>query len=85
MSIRSVTPASVVVWSGVREVDGCAADTHCQVMAFFCSDDHLDAWRNNMEKPPLGQRLTVEEGLQEGAAVFLPFLAAAPQAPVPSN
>lgn len=77
-SIRSVTPASVVVWSGIHEIDGCAADTQCQVMAFFCSDDYLETWKNGQEKPPLGHRLSLSEGLQAGMAIFRPFLTDAP-------
>ncbi|MCH7865726.1 MAG: alkylmercury lyase family protein [Proteobacteria bacterium] len=73
--IESVSPEGAVVWSGVREIDGCAADTQCTVMAFFCSDDHLNGWRRDDPAGAEGHRLSMDEGLQAGMAIFLPFLA----------
>lgn len=70
-----VLPRDVVVWSGVQEIDGCAADTQCTVMAFFCSDNHLMAWREENASGERGHKLSVAEGLEAGAAIFIPFLA----------
>lgn len=74
-SIRSGTPGSTVVWAGIQEIDGCAANTQCQVMAFFCSDDHLKQWKEAQDDCPTGHRLSLDEGLEAGAAIFVPFLA----------
>lgn len=74
-AIKSVAPASTVVWSGLQDIEGCAADTQCGVMAFFCSDGHLATWREERNGSEKGHRLSVEQGLEAGAAIFIPFLA----------
>jgi len=73
--IQSATPAHAVVWSGVEDIDACAADTQCTVMAMFCSDDHLSTWRRQTKPAAKGHRLTLAEGLEAGRAIFQPFLA----------
>lgn len=70
-------PRSVVVWAGIQYADRCAADSLCTVMAFFCSDAHLDSWRGSQAREPDGFRLSLEEGFQMGKAIFKPLLAAA--------
>ncbi len=74
-AIESTSPQTSVVWSGIQDIDGCAADTQCSVMAYFCSDDHLDLWRDEANREQNGHRLTIEQGLEAGAAIFIPFLA----------
>lgn len=68
--IASSSPASAVVWSGIQATNGCSADTMCTVMAFFCSDACLDKWG----AAKAGYRLSMEEGLQLGMAIFMPLL-----------
>lgn len=68
--IASSSPAGAVVWSGIQATNGCSADTMCTVMAFFCSDACLDTWRPGKA----GYRLSMEEGLQLGMAIFMPLL-----------
>lgn len=76
-AIKSATPENVIVWSGIQDIDACAADTQCTVMAFFCSDSHLAQWRDtNPVAGALGHRLTLDEGLQAGMAIFVPLLTA---------
>ena len=70
-------PASAVVWAGIQYADRCAADSLCTVMAFFCSDDHLESWRSAQGSATKGYRLSADEGLQMGKAIFMPLLAAA--------
>lgn len=72
-------PTSAVVWTGIQYADRCAADSLCTVMAFFCSDEHLESWRAAQEPVPKGYRLSMDEGLQMGKAIFMPLLAAASQ------
>ncbi len=72
--IASASPEGAVVWSGIRDTRGCSADTICPIMAFFCSDDCLDAWRRTGAGSE-GHRLSMEEGLQVGKALFTPLLA----------
>ena len=68
------SPRSAVVWTGIRYADGCAADSLCTVMAFFCSGNHLVSWRSVQVSQTRGYRLFINEGLQMGRAIFAPRL-----------
>ena len=70
-------PAGAVVWAGIQYANNCAADSLCTVMAFFCSGAHLESWRAGQDPAPRGYRLSMDEGLQMGKAIFMPLLAAA--------
>ena len=73
--IRSIDPVTAIVWSGIQLSDGCAADSLCTVLAFFSSDDAFENWRIKEHPDTPGYRLTVNEGMQVGRAIFNPFLA----------
>jgi mercuric reductase len=73
--LADVQPGSTVVWSGIRQSDGCAANTICTVVAFFCDDAHLEAWRAEHHPKGPGFRLSIDEALQVGRAFFAPSLA----------
>ncbi len=75
VSLADHSPRSAVVWTGVQYADRCAADSLCTVMAFFCSDVHLGSWRAGQNPEPKGFRLSMDEGLQVGKAIFMPLLA----------
>ncbi|MFQ5915344.1 MAG: organomercurial lyase [Nitrospinota bacterium] len=71
-ALETVSPASTVVWSGIQYEDK-AATSLCTVLAFFCCDDHLQAWR--AENPDAkGYRLSPDKGLQVGRAIFMNLL-----------
>ena len=70
-------PTDAVVWAGVQYANSCAADSLCTVMAFFCSNAHLNSWRASQGSESRGFRLSMDEGLQMGKAIFMPLLAAA--------
>ncbi|MFQ5938979.1 MAG: alkylmercury lyase family protein [Alphaproteobacteria bacterium] len=74
-ALATFSPSSAVVWSGIQYFNGCAADSLCTVMAFFCSDEHLESWRNANHPDVKGFRLSMEEGLEAGKAIFTPLLA----------
>jgi hypothetical protein len=76
-ALANHSPSSAVVWTGILYADRCAADSLCTVMAFFCSDAHLDSWRSGQTPRVSGFRLSMDEGLQMGRAIFMPLLAAA--------
>jgi len=78
-AIATVQPATVVVWSGIRDTGGCAANSLCTIIAFFCDDAHLETWRAEHHPSSPGFRLSIDEALQAGRAIFAPSLAA-PQA-----
>ena len=74
-AVADVHPPTAVVWSGIRHTDGCAANTMCTVIAFFCDDAHLEAWRAAHRQETPGFRLSIDEALQVGRAIFAPSLA----------
>lgn len=62
------------VWTGVKDVGPCAADSQCKSMLLFCSPEHLDAWKQSQPPSARGFDLSLSQGVQLGAAVFRPFL-----------
>jgi Alkylmercury lyase/IclR helix-turn-helix domain len=74
--ILEVAPAEAVVWYGLQYAGGCAATSGCKAKTFFCSDEHLRAWRDRSDRHGGGFRLTVAEAAQVGMAMFVPMLAA---------
>jgi DNA-binding transcriptional ArsR family regulator len=74
-AVADLQPGSTVVWSGIRHTDGCAANSMCAVIAFFCDDAHLEDWRVAHDPEAPGFRLSIDEALQVGRAVFGPSLA----------
>ena len=73
--IKSARPGTAIVWSGIQLSDGCAADSLCTVLAFFASDPAFEDWRAKEHPDTPGYRLTLNEGMQVGRAIFDPFLA----------
>jgi mercuric reductase len=80
-TLASVHPPTAVVWQDVRYEGGCAANSLCATTVFFCSDDHLSAWRRGRAADEVGFRLSMEEGLEAGRAIFGPSLAGLDAAP----
>ena len=81
-ALGPVAPGGAVVWSGIKYAGGCAATSGCTAKAFFCSDEHLAAWRERTEPHGAGFRLPMEAALQTGKGLFVPMLAdAAPGRP----
>jgi len=68
-------PEAAVVWLSTRYEGCCAAGSLCRDTRFFCSDAHLEAWRSESRAEVPGSRLTIEEALQVGRAIFGPSLA----------
>ncbi len=69
------------MWQSVRYEGACAANSLCAATDFFCSDDHLATWRRECSENEAGFRLTIEEGLEAGRALFGPRLARLDAAP----
>lgn len=63
-----------VVWLGLEFSDGCSATSLCSVTAFFCSDEHLQSWRQARDGDYPGYRLAMAEAHQVGLAIFSPRL-----------
>lgn len=73
--LAEVEPRAAVMWQSVRYESACAANSLCATTAFFCTDEHLSAWRRERSADEPGFRLSIEEGLEAGRALFGPSLA----------
>lgn len=80
IALDYVEPRSTVVWSGIRYEGACAATSLCTVIAFFCSQAHLEEWQGANHPGTEGYRLTSDEAMQVGRALFAPVLAQAASA-----
>jgi hypothetical protein len=69
MTLGQILPMDTCLWVGLRQSCGCAAETLCQELLFFCSDEHLMRWRKDRSSD--GHRLTPEEAFQVGKALFI--------------
>lgn len=72
-ALKAVEPAGTVVWYSLA-FDGCVAQSCCPSTQFFCSDDHLAAWRAGIGARTTGDRLDIHEALEIGVALFEPLL-----------
>lgn len=75
-ALADVEPGTAVAWLSVRYEGACAANSLCTATAFFCSDDHLAAWRGERPTDEPGFRLSIVEALEAGRAIFEPSLTA---------
>jgi hypothetical protein len=73
-ALDRVEPGSTLVWSGIRYEGACAATSLCSVIAFLCSEAHLEAWHQTNHPGAEGFRLTLDEAMQVGKALFSPVL-----------
>ena len=74
-SLASLSPSGTVVWHDTSYA-GNAASSCCPRIAFFCSDEHLNEWLQTSDARS-GRRLSAEEALQVGRAIFGPVFAKA--------
>lgn len=77
VALDDVAPGSTLVWSGTSDTGACAATSLCTVIAFFCCEAHLEAWRQTHQSGADGCRLTPDEAMQVGRALFAPVFRAA--------
>jgi hypothetical protein len=69
-------PAGAVVWYDLAYTQT-AAMSCCPSIGFFCCDEHLQQWMVAQATACAGYRLTVDEALEVGRAIFGPIFAAA--------
>ena len=73
-ALASVAPSAATVWAGQAYVGNCSATSGCTLKAFFCSPEHLVAWRERENRTGVGFRLAPGAAVQIGLALFLPLL-----------
>jgi hypothetical protein len=74
LSVEQASTPDPRVWTGVKDVGTCAADSQCKSMLLFCSPEHQDTWRRSQPQSARGFDLSLSQGVQLGAAIFRPFL-----------
>jgi hypothetical protein len=62
-------PASVVAWYPEKDSCGCTATSRCILINFFCSEDHLAAWRDGSPSEQ-GTVLSLDEAVEAGRMIF---------------
>ena len=63
-------PSEAVVWFPSSEDDCCpVAQSRCPNISFFCTSDHLEAWRKANGQPP-GVVLSLLEAFEAGREIF---------------
>jgi hypothetical protein len=72
-ALHSVSPVSAVIWYDFA-YDGSAVASCCPAIVFFCSNEQLQQWLNTQTPRRDGVRLTVDEALEVGRAIFGPVL-----------
>ena len=70
-------PRGTVVWMASDPVGERATAPSSRTTAFFCTRDHLVAWRKSAGAGAAGVRLSLDEALQAAKALFGPLLAPA--------
>ena len=73
-SLHSARPTDAVVWYDLA-FSRSAATSCCPSIAFFCCDQHLQQWLAGQISRRAGYRLTLDEALEVGRAIFEPILA----------
>ena len=74
-SLSYAQPVNAVVWYDLA-YSGCAEASCCGSIAFFCSEAELQPWVSAQTPQRRGYRLTLDDALEVGRALFEPVLAA---------
>jgi hypothetical protein len=72
--VSSHVPEGIVEFVSSREECGCTAKTFCPFMNFFCSEEHLESWREKNPAYGKGERYQLHEVLEHGKHIFGDFL-----------
>ena len=72
--VSSCVPDGVVEFVSSREQCGCTAKTFCPYMNLFCSEGHLEKWREKNPAYGKGEKYRLEQVLEHGKKIFEDFL-----------
>lgn len=72
--IVSTVPDGIVEFVSKQEHCGCTAKTFCPFMNFFCSQEHLEKWRERNPDNGKGEVYQLHEVLDHGKWIFGDFL-----------
>ena len=75
--VTRYVPTETLVWFPTSENQCCpVAESRCPSIGFFCSSDHLEAWRQIKGQPP-GVVFSLPEAFEAGKEIFGSLLAGA--------
>lgn len=72
--VASSVPEGVVEFVSSSESCGCTAKTFCPFMNFFCSQEHLENWREKNPASGKGEMYLLQQVLEHGKNIFGDFL-----------
>ncbi len=72
--VAACVPEGVVEFVSSREQCGCTAKTFCPFMNFFCSEAHLEKWREKNPAYGKGEMYQLHQVLEHGKHIFGDFL-----------
>ncbi len=72
--VVSCLPEGVIEFVSSGEQCGCTAKTFCPFMNFFCSQEHLEKWRENNPAYGKGEMYLLHQVLDHGENIFGDFL-----------
>lgn len=67
--IRAHRPAGLVAWYPEKDSCGCVATSRCVLINFFCTADHLAAWRDTSPGEQ-GTALSLDDAVEAGRMIF---------------
>ncbi len=72
--IAACTPDGAVEFVSSGDHCGCTAKTFCPFMNFFCSNEHLEKWREKNPASAQGEMYQLQQVLEHGKYIFGDFL-----------
>ena len=72
--IMSCAPEGVVEFVSSGDHCGCTAKTFCPFMNFFCSQEHVEKWREKNPASSKGEMYQLHQVLEHGKHIFGDFL-----------
>jgi len=67
-------PKEIIEFISHRGRGKCTAETHCPFINFFCSEKHLEKWREKNPEHGNGEICSLNEALEVGRIIFGDFL-----------
>jgi mercuric reductase len=68
--IKSSEPEGVIEFVSNRERGKCTAENLCPFLNFFCSEEHLKAWRDRNPEYGSGEVYSLDQALHHGKIIF---------------
>ena len=68
--IDSYSPEGIIEFLSSVQECGCTAETLCPFINFFCSEEHLDEWRDKNPQYGNGEVYSPSEALEHGRILF---------------